>query len=155
MLLTEILRPELIKIGLEAQSKREAISELVDVLVQEHEVPLKNRDGVLEAVLESEAAQGSGMEGGIAVPHGLSDRVEDLICAMGVSKSGVPFDSLDGQPARVVILVVAPKRSFAREIRTLAGIEHLMAHATLKEGILAASTSEEAFSLIEDEEVHA
>jgi mannitol/fructose-specific phosphotransferase system IIA component (Ntr-type) len=152
MLLTEILRPGLIKVGLEAQQKREAIGELVDLLVQEHEIPLKSRESVLEAVLSNEAAQGTGMESGIAVPHGLTDEVEDLICAMGISKAGVPFESLDGAPAKLVILVVAPKRSFAAEIRTLAGIQHLMEHDSLGTRLMQASNQEAAFDLIQQEE---
>ncbi len=48
MLLHEILRPELIKIGLEAEKKRETISELMDVLIQYHEIPMNQRDILLE-----------------------------------------------------------------------------------------------------------
>lgn len=153
MLLSELLRPSLITVGLDARSKTQAIGELVDVLVQDHEIAMKNRSSVLEAVLESEDAQHSGMERGIAVPHGLSDKLEDVICAVGIAPKGVPFDCLDGQPATIIVLVVAPKRSYAAEIRMLTGIQNLLKHDSLRAGILKARTSQEVFDLIEKEEM--
>jgi len=152
MLLTELSRPDLIKVALDAQNKREAISELVDVLVQQHEVPMIRRSDVLEAVLANERAQVSGMERGIAVPHGTTDKVDDILAALGTSHKGIPFDTRDGSPADLVILVVAPKRNRVGEIRALAGIEHLLKDHTLKQKIVAAKSPGEIFKIIEQAE---
>lgn len=154
MLLSELLRTDLIKVGLEATSKREAIGELVDLLVQRHEIALSHRAEILETLNARESTDGSGMEGGIAVPHDLSDRVEDMICALGISKSGVDFQALDGKPSQVIVLLIAPKRSFAGEVRALCGIEHLFESATLKDKILAAATADGVYEAIRDAEAH-
>lgn len=154
MLLSELLRSDLIKIGLDARDKREAVGELVDLLLQRHEIALSHRAEVIEALHAHEDANVTGMEGGIAVPHGLTDRVEDLICALGTSKAGVDFQALDGKPSQVIILVIAPKRAFAGGVRALAGIQHLFESPGLKDKILAAATPDAAFEVIRDAEAH-
>ena len=154
MLLSELLRADLIKVGLEATSKREAVGELVDLLVQRHEIALSARAEVLEALNAHESTNVSGMEGGVAAPHGLSDRLEDLICALGTSKAGIDFHATDGKASQIVVLLVAPKRNFAGEVRALVGIQHLFDNPGLKEKILAATTADGVFDAIRDAEAH-
>lgn len=153
MLLTELLREDLIKVGLEAENKQEAISELIDLLVQQHEIPYSQRDNILEAVIHSETALGSGMECGVAVPHGQSERVEDLLCALGTSRNGVPFESRDGRNANIVVLLVAPKRNFAGEIRALHGIAHLLENKNMCNRITSATTPAALYAIIKESEL--
>lgn len=152
MLLSELLRPDLIKIGLDAKNAREAVGELIDLLVERHEIPLSRRQQAVELVLEVEDARASGMEKGIAVPHAVTDSVEDILCALGTAPHGIPFRSPDGLPADVVVLLLLPKHNFVGDVRTLACLERLLEHATLKDAIVAAQTPEAAFALIDREE---
>jgi len=152
MLLSELLRPELIKVGLEAQKKTEAISELVDVLVQYHEIPMAQRHAVVEELIENEALFGSGLEKGIALPHTTTDRVGDIICALGTAKNGINFGSRDDKPAKIVLLMLAPKKSIVQEIETLAGVEHLLEHDHFSDRILEGDTGEEVYEMIKAEE---
>ncbi len=152
MLLNELLRPELIKIGLEAHNKEEAISELIDLLVQEHEIAMKHRQSVLEDVFANENDLGTGMENGIAVPHTTTDHTEDIICAVGTSAKGIPFQNLDGELTRLVVLVLAPKRNFAGEIRTLVGIQNILANETLRGQIIQATDANSVYNLLITEE---
>lgn len=154
MLLSELLRADLIKTGLDATNKREAIGELVDLLVQRHEIALSHRAEILESLNAHENTDSSGMEGGIAVPHDLSDRVEDMLCALGTSKAGIDFQALDGKPSQIIVLLIAPKRSFAGEVRALCGIEHLFENVALKDKILAAASADGVFEAIRDAEAH-
>lgn len=152
MLLGEILHSEVVKTALEAENKYEAIDELVDLLVECHEIPVTLRDHIVEVVVEREKSMSTGMEHGIALPHGATDRVDDIIGALGVSRRGIPFESLDGQPAHIVILLVLPKNKFQAHVRTLGGIAHVMSNASLREAIKNASDSESVLRLVEDEE---
>lgn len=152
MLLSELLRPDLIDIALTATNKSEAIGELVDLLVQWHEIPLSRRHQALELVLEHEETHGSGMEDGVAVPHCFTDTVEDILCALGTAPHGIPFDCLDGEPAKLIVLLVLPKRNFTGTVRALAGIQHLLEHTTLKDQLVAAETPQAAYDLIHQEE---
>jgi len=154
MLLSELLRADLIKVGLDASDKREAISELVDLLVQRHEIALSRRSEVLEAIAAHEGTNVSGNEGGIAVPHAVTDSVEDIIVALGTSARGIDFHAADGTHSKLIILIIAPRRDFAGEVRALLGIQHLFDHGTLKDKILAAPTAESIFEAIQDAEAH-
>lgn len=152
MLLNELLRTELIKIGLEAQNKEEAISELLDLLVQEHEIAMKHRQSVLEDIFANEDDLGTGMEHGIAVPHTTTDHTEDILCAVGTSSAGIPFQNLDGELTKLVVLVLAPKRNFAGEIRTLVGIQNILSDETLRGQIIQATDANSIYKLLVAEE---
>ena len=92
------------------------------------------------------------MEHGIALPHGATDAVDDIIGALGISRRGLPFESLDGQPAHIVILLVLPKNKFQAHVRTLGGIAHLMSNANLRQALKNAPDSQTVLRLIEEEE---
>jgi len=154
MLLSELLRADLIKVGLDANEKREAIGELVDLLVQRHEISLSKRAEVLEALESHEETNVSGMEGGIALPHAVTDGVEDMLVALGTSVRGIDFHAADGGTSNLIILLVAPKRDFAGEVRTIVGIQHLFDHGTLKEKILASATADSVFAAIQEAEAN-
>ena len=152
MLLGEILHPEVVKTTLEAENKYEAIDELVDLLVESHEIPVTLRDHIVEVVVEREKSLSTGMEHGIALPHGATDAVDDIIGALGISRRGLPFESLDGQPAHIVILLVLPKNKFQAHVRTLGGIAHLMSNANLRQALKNDPDSQTVLRLIEEEE---
>ena len=152
MLLGEILYPDVVKTTLEAENKYEAIDELVDLLVENHEIPLALREHIVEVIVEREKSLSTGMEYGIALPHGSTDAVDDIIGALGISRRGLPFESLDGKPAHIVILLVLPKSKFQAHVRTLGGIAHLMSNANLRQALKNAPDSQTVLRLIEEEE---
>lgn len=152
MLLGEILHAEVIKTDLEARTKTEAIEELIDLLVEAHEIPIALRDHVVETVIERENSISTGMEFGVALPHGSTDRVDDIIGALGISRKGVPFDSIDGLPARLIILLVLPRHKFQAHVRTLGGIAHLLSNASFREALVKAPDVAGVLSLIEGQE---
>ncbi|MFM1921889.1 MAG: EIIABC-Fru [Candidatus Hydrogenedentota bacterium] len=151
MLLHELLRPELIKVPLEAEKKSEAISELVDVLVQYHELPLSQRHAVVEEFAANEWAVGSGLERGIALPHIHTDRVEDVVCALGISSRGVNFSNLDDKPSTVVLLTLSPKKGLSQDLESLAGIARLIESRTLVGRLSQAKSGQEAFDILKAE----
>ncbi|HOZ46536.1 MAG TPA: PTS sugar transporter subunit IIA [Candidatus Hydrogenedentes bacterium] len=152
MLMGELLHSRVVKIGLEAETKFEAIEELVDLLVEAHEIPLAARNHVVDVVIERERSMSTGMEYGVALPHGVSDQIDDLIGALGIAPEGIPFESLDAQPAKLIVLLVLPKRNFQGHVRTLAGIAHLMNAPGFREKLIRAADVQEVLDLIEDEE---
>ena len=153
MQLSELIQEEVIKVGLTARDKWEAIDELVDVLVAAHEIRLADRMTVIEAVRIREHSFSTGLKGGLAVPHGSVECVGEIVAALGTSAYGIPFESADGQPARLVILLVIPKGSFQQHVRTLAGVSRLATRSDLRERVLAASTAHDLAATIHDLEV--
>lgn len=154
MLLSELIQEDVIKVGLEARDKWEAIQELVDVLVAAHEIRLNDRAAVIEAVETRERSFSTGLQYGLAVPHGAVESVKDIIAAMGTSARGIPFESVDGAPARIIILLVIPKGSFQQNVRTLAGVSNLATRPDLRERLLAASSAADIVAAIAELEGH-
>lgn len=148
MRLTEILREDIIKIGLDATTKWEAIQELVDLLISAHELRLMDRNEVIEGVFARERSLSTGLEHGIAVPHAVANCVEDVIAALGISQAGIPFESHDGQPARLIILLLIPQGAFQRHVRTLAGIARLGTNPELREDLIDAKSPAEVMDVL-------
>ena len=146
MHLHSILRPELIKVPLEAEKKSEAISELVDLLVQHHEVPLSKRHAIVDEFAAQEYA--TRLEQGLAMTQLSTDRVEDYIVALGISAQGVQLGAADDQPTRIVILALSPKKGFEEDLAHLCGVKNLLEHNELVEQLAAATSGQEAWEIL-------
>jgi mannitol/fructose-specific phosphotransferase system IIA component (Ntr-type) len=150
MRLTEQLTPSVIKIGLQSEDKEELFEEMVQLLVEAGR--LTDRDAALQALIEREAKMTTGIARWIGLPHGKVEGIENLIISLGVSKKGIEYDSLDGEPVYVVILVLAEVDNPGPHIEALAEISRLFALPGFTEKIRGAKTSEEALALIRAEE---
>lgn len=152
MRLSEFLQPELIKVKLEAKDKWDSINQLVDLTVAAGALGREHRDKVLDAILDRERSMSTGMERGIAIPHASTPLVSNVVGAIGISETGIPFESLDGQPAQIIVLLVIPKDKFQQHVRTLAGIARLFNHDQMTKALREAKTSNEAMDIIKTEE---
>jgi len=152
MRLSEFLRPELIKVKLEVKDKWDSIKQLVDLAVSAGELKREHRDKVMEVIFDRERSMSTGMERGIAIPHASTHLVDNVVGAIGISKQGIPFDSLDGLPAHLIILLIIPKDRFQQHVRTLAGIARLFNHEPMVRALREAKTSEDAMEIIRSEE---
>lgn len=148
MELSELVRRDVIKVGMEARNKWEAIEELIDLLISVHELSLMDRNEVVEAVFARERSLTTGLEHGLAVPHGATGRVDDIVAAIGISKEGIPFESLDKLPAKLVVLLLIPENAFSRHVVTLAGIARLGSNPQLRESIYNAESVEQVIDII-------
>jgi len=151
--LSELIQEDVIKVGLTARDKWEAIEELVDVLVAAHEIRLGDRAEVVQAVQARERSFSTGLKYGLAVPHGAVDCVEEIVAALGTCPQGIPFESADGAPARLVILLVLPRGKFQHHVRTLAAVSRLATRPELRERVLAATTPEELAASLQSLEI--
>ena len=137
MRLTELLREDLIKLGLKADNKWEAIQELIELLVSVKALNPRDRDEAASAVFARERSLSTGLEYGVAVPHAVTGCVDKTAGALGTS-AGIDFESADGQDAKLIILLLIPQGTLQRHVRTLAGIAKLGASALLRERVFAA-----------------
>jgi len=146
MLLTQILQPTCIKVPLESTDKESAITELVDLL-DEHK-QLDNKEAVLEAVLVREQTRSTGIGSGIAIPHGKCNGVRELVMALGIAKKPIDFNSIDGKPVNIIVLLASPADKTGPHIQALARISRLMLDEDFKNKLANCSSPEEAYELI-------
>jgi mannitol/fructose-specific phosphotransferase system IIA component (Ntr-type) len=106
MRLSEMLKPQNIKLGLAAKNKTDAIKELVDLLAANNE--LKDPAVVLAAVLDREATRTTGIGQGLAIPHGKCPGTDHLVMAVGRPSVPIDFQSIDGRPVNWIWLLASP-----------------------------------------------
>jgi len=152
MLLGEVLHRSVIQPKLSATDRWSAIDELVDLLVRADDLTPAQREPVREVVRARESAGGTGMGNGVALPHGTTDRVENIVGALGIAPDGIDFGAHDGQPARLIILLVVPRNEFQTYVRNLAGIAHLLEEPDFRDELIAAADADSVLKLVRREE---
>ena len=148
MSFNELLTPETILTDWHPEDKWQAISELVICLKKAGRISLSAESQVREAVLERERKMSTGMEHGIAVPHASCNAVDGMTAAMGIIREGLDFESLDGQPTHIVVLLVYPNRELQAHIRTLAVIARLLSKAEIREQLLQSESPMNALEIL-------
>lgn len=144
-----VLAKETIILRLKSATKDGVIEELIDVLVNSGKV--KDRKAALKAVMDREKKMSTGLQNGIAIPHGKTDTIECLIAAIGLSPSGIPFDSLDGKPAQIILLTVSPASRTGPHIQFLADVSRVLHNEQTRQRVLSATHEEEILDLLSGE----
>jgi len=150
MILTQILQPDCFKVPVESRDKEAVISELVDLL--DAKGLLSDRGSVLEAVLTRERTQSTGTGAGIAIPHGKCNAVKELVIAIGIAHDPIEFNSIDGKPVTILILLVSPADQTGPHIQALATISRLMLNDELRQKLEKVASAEKAYALLNDQE---
>ncbi len=148
MILTQILQPNCVKVPVENKEKEAALTELVDLL--DTNGLLLDRNVALDAVLTRERTQSTGTGAGIAIPHGKCNAVKKLIMAIGIAHEPIEFDSVDGKPVRILILLISPIDQTGPHIQALASISRLMLNEEFKQKLEQAASAEEVYELLSD-----
>jgi fructose-specific phosphotransferase system IIA component len=146
MKLTDILTSECVKVPLNAVDKVGAIEELVDLLVANGLA--NDRDTLLEQILAREEARTTGIGHGLAIPHGKSDAVRDLVIAVGKPAEPIDFASIDREPVNVVVLLASPPTQTGPHIQALARVSRLMLMEKFRSAVAQAQSSEELYGII-------
>lgn len=146
MNLKKVLSPDAVWVDLKADTKDGIIEEMIDRLVAAGKV--KDREGALKAVLEREAKMSTGMQNGVAIPHGKSACIKNLVAAIGLNKAGVNFDSMDGSPSTIFIMTLSPANRTGPHIQFLAEVSRLISQPAERERLLAAKTHAEIYDIL-------
>ena len=146
MNLKKILNTNLVELELKGNSKQEIIENLLDILVKAGKV--KDRSLALEAILEREAKMSTGIQQGVAIPHGKTDAVKELLACIGIRKDGVDFEALDGIPSKIFIMTLSPLTRSGPHVQFLADISRVLTSEGMREKLINSGTKEELISLV-------
>jgi len=147
MQIMDFLSKKAIVTDLKSTKKEDVIKELVDALIEAGDIEKRARNKLIEFLMNREALGSTAIGQGIAIPHAKSDCVGKLVAAFGLSKKGVDFDSLDGEPAYIFFLLVAPQDSAGPHLKALARISRLLKDKYFRD-TLRASEDDKAVSRI-------
>jgi fructose-specific phosphotransferase system IIA component len=148
--LRRVLDPGCIRLNLRGSTKKEIIEELVDILDSQYQITDKKK--VFEAVWEREQSFSTGMKNGLAIPHARTDYVGSITLAVGIHRKGVDFESLDGEPSRVFVLLLSPKHKTVPHIQILAHIAAVMSKDNAIQRILDCKTPQAVYQYLTESE---
>lgn len=146
MKLSEILNQDNIIPDLRAKDKRGVLEELVGVIVS-HD-PSLDKGLLVKVLLERERLGSTGIGEGIAIPHGKFLGLKHPVISFGRSLEGLDFDSMDGQPAFLFFLLVAPENSASIHLKALAKIAKILKNSSFRNVLMQAPTRQELYQTI-------
>ena len=142
-----------VSVDLKAHAGKEAIiHELVGLLVKAGSIKERDVSRIVQILMKREALGSTGIGQGVAIPHGKSDTITKLVAAFGVSRAGVNFDSLDGEPVSLFFLLIAPEDSAGPHLKALARISRLLKDKHFRDGLKAAKDEPTLVRIIREED---
>lgn len=141
-----VLSSELIALHLAGTTKNEIIDELIDIAMKSGKV--KDREQAKASVLERETRMSTGMKHGIAIPHGKTSAVSELVACVGVSDREVDFDALDRKGCKIFIMTLSPPEKTGPHLQFLAEVSMLFRSEEKRQAILNASTPQEVLRIL-------
>ena len=146
MKLPEIIEEDYIIPELKAKDKREVLEELAEVISNRD--PSIEKADLVKVLMERERLGSTGIGDGVAIPHGKMNGVRYPIISFGRSKQGLDFDSMDGQPAHLFFLLIAPEDSSGIHLQVLARIAKILKNRAFRMKLMEPSTRKELYQTI-------
>ena len=140
MSLRDSIGPDNVAVGLKAANKAQAIDRLLELLVAGGK--LKDLNAAREAVLARERKMSTGMKNGIAIPHGKTEAVDELVACLAISERPIDFESLDGLPSRIFIMTLSPPSKTGPHLQFLAEVSQLFKSPERRQALLDARSPE-------------
>ncbi len=150
MKLTEIIVPGAIVPKLASSERDAVVGELVDAVLATGAAPQELRDELVARVLERERRGSTGFGKGIAVPHVKHQAITRMTAAVGLSPTGVDFNSLDKQPVYSIFLLLSPQDRPEDHLQAMEVIFKNLGKDTFRRFLRQAATTEEVWTLLEE-----
>lgn len=142
----QLLRNSSFCLELRSNTKEGIIEEMVDMMVQAGHI--KDRQAALDAVLDRERKMSTGMQDGVAIPHGKTLEVDGVVTAMALKKEGVDFGALDGKPSKIFVMTISSALQTGPYLKYLAEIGKLLSYPGIRDRMLAATSKEEIIQVL-------
>lgn len=149
MRMTDFVIRDAIIADVTATSKEAVIREIVESLRRAGQFKDDQVDDVVRAIKKREDLGSTGIGRGVAIPHTKHACVERLLGTIAVSKAGVPFDSLDGEPVHVLVMLISPQDRPGEHLRALENVSKCLRDDGFVRALRTAETREAIWSLLE------
>jgi len=148
--ITDFMDLKLINLSLSSKDKSGTISELSEML--QYSANITDKVKCYEAIVEREKIGSTGIGKGVAIPHAKTEYASKLTIGFGVSKSGVEFDSLDGEKTQIFFVFASPQKESQVYLKILARISRIIRSETFRKALLSAKEPSDIIELIDKEE---
>jgi mannitol/fructose-specific phosphotransferase system IIA component (Ntr-type) len=148
MRMSDFMVREAIIPELSATSKDGSIREMVDSLRGAGRFKADESDDIIKAILKRELLGSTGIGRGVAIPHAKHTGVDKLVGTLALSKGGVAFDSLDGEPVHVFVLLISPQDRPGDHLRALENVSRVLRDDGFVRALRQAQTREAIWELL-------
>ena len=135
-----------ILINSSSETKEAILNELVDTLCSAYK--LEHRDEIFEAIWTREQSRSTGIGCGLAVPHAKIDYVDHMCMVAATIEKGLDFQSFDGEPVYLLILIVSPGNTVGPHLKALSSVSRLLADGNVRKDLIASKTPAEFLSIL-------
>jgi PTS system fructose-specific IIA component len=146
VLLSELLTEDRIRVPLGSRTKDDLLRELVELAAPGHAPDTVA--AILAAVREREQLLSTGIGGGVAIPHGKTPVIDQLVMAAGLAAEPVDFDALDGRPVELFFLLIGPESASGAHIKVLSRISRLLRREQLRNSLRQVKSGSEFLNVV-------
>lgn len=150
MKLSKFCGEDLITFDIRGKTKEEVIKELVDLTTKSKLV--KDKEEVLQAILEREKLVTTGVGYGVAFPHAKTKAIKGIVIAFGRSPAGVEFDSMDHKPVNLFFLIVAPEDAIGAHLNVMARLSFILKNEKNREALMKTKNPREVLEILDSVE---
>lgn len=146
MVLDKIFPKDTVVVNLESTEKDELFEELVESI--HTYCPTLDRDEALTSLKAREEKMSTGIMHNVAVPHALITSLDKMVGAIGISKSGIDYDSLDKAPVHVVFMILGAEGDTEHHIQVLKQLALVLQMPGIVDKIVKCETASDVYSLV-------
>ena len=144
----EVILKSLVCLNMENRDGQQVVVALIQEAVKQGLLPQEHEEEAITAVLRRELSASTALPDGIALPHGRTDCVTDLICMIGIHPRGVEFGAPDCLPSHIFVLLLVPAAAGCNHIYFLANLSRRLMEQSVRNGLLAASTRDKLVQVL-------
>ena len=150
MILSDNLKKNNIMLNVSASDRWQLFDIMINLAVKNGNILQENRNEITETLTQREKSMTTGIGKGIAIPHCMSSKVDNITIVLATLKTALEFDSIDNEPVHIVVLLLVPKNQSSLHIKALADIARMLNNAELREKIRSYKTADSVFKLIKE-----
>lgn len=145
--ISKLLTARDIALDVPATSKKRLLEHAALLFENEHRL---ERNRVFDSLFARERLGSTGLGHGVAIPHGRIKGLKAPLLSVLRSAAAVPFDAPDGQPVRLLVVLLVPEHATEEHLEILSELAELLSDSTLRQTLLDATDPEAVHKLLSD-----
>ena len=154
MRMSDFVVREAISPDLKAVNKDGAIREMVELLRAAGHFKNAEPEEIVQAILKRELLGSTGIGRGVAIPHAKHPNIDRLLGTVAISRQGVPFEALDGEPVYVFVMLISPQNRAGEHLRALENVSRSLRDDSFVLSLRRATTKDAIWGLVDDQDQH-
>ena len=152
MKIADLISSDAMSVDIKSKDKDGVLSELVDLLVSSGNIKKTDKNQILSKLKERETLGSTGIGKGIGIPHAKCPNLKKMAAVLAISRKGIDFKSLDGEPTYILFLLLAPAEAPGPHLKALAKISRLLDDKFVRDRLRSAKDKSEMLKIVKEEE---